>query len=198
MSLILFYDTETTGLPEWKKPSGSEVQPHIVQLAAVLINADTREEVSSINLIVKPDGWEISQEMTDIHGITQAEAMDVGIDEDRVLSVFLELWALRQRVAHNRTFDQRIIRIALKRHCDERVQDLWAEKDTHKCTMLMAKPIMQMPPKGKYGYKSPKLEEAYEHFTGKKLENAHDAMADVQACIDVYWGIKDHEQKGGL
>lgn len=188
---ILFYDTETTGLPDWKAPSESEHQPHIVQIGAILANSETRKVVSSIDIIIKPNGWEISQELTDIHGISQEMALDVGIDEKLALSVLLDLWSGCMRVAHNRTFDQRIIRIGSKRFLTDDQVEAWADKDSHQCTMLSSKPIMQMLPKNRYGFKSPKLIEAYKYFTGKDLENAHSAICDAQACMEIYWAIED-------
>ena len=56
MNRILFYDTETTGLPDWKVPSDDPCQPHLVQLAAVLCNADTREIISTIDVVIRA-GW---------------------------------------------------------------------------------------------------------------------------------------------
>ena len=40
-------------------------------------------------------------------------------------------------------------------------------------------------------FKTANLGDAYRHFTGKELENAHSAMADVLACRDVYFAIQD-------
>ena len=70
MALLFFYDTETTGIPNFKEPSEHPDQPHIVQIAAALVDDETRKTVSSINLIIKPDGWAIPEELTEIHGIS--------------------------------------------------------------------------------------------------------------------------------
>ena len=66
----LFFDTETTGIPNWKIPSESEEQPHIVQIAAILCDSDTKEIKEEIELIVRPDGWVIPDEVAEINGIT--------------------------------------------------------------------------------------------------------------------------------
>ncbi|MCU7840897.1 MAG: 3'-5' exonuclease [Candidatus Thiodiazotropha sp. (ex Troendleina suluensis)] len=193
MNLGLFYDTETSGMVNWKEPSGGENQPHIVQLAALLADTDEKKVIQSMDVIVKPDGWNISDENTEIHGITEELAMDVGIPERQALDMFLSLWDGRNRVAHNKTFDQRIIRIAIKRFSDKETEDEWGDKDSHQCTMLMAKPIMKMEPKNRFGFKPPKLEEAYRHFIGEELENAHTAIADATACMKIYFTMMEQQ-----
>lgn len=90
-TLILSYDTETTGIPDWKIPSDSPDQPHLVSLAAILVNAETREVVDSMDVIIKPDGWEIPQETIDIHGITMEIAEKEGIPEQEALEMFLAM-----------------------------------------------------------------------------------------------------------
>jgi len=196
---ILFFDTETTGLPDWKVPSDSEHQPHIVQLGIILADAESKKIISSVDAIIKPDGWTIPEEMTEIHGISHEMAMDCGIRETTAIDTLLQMWGDKTRVCHNRTFDQRIIRIALKRYqYGEDVMDQWGDKEDFQCTMLMAKPIMELPPYGKYGYKNPRLEQAYEFFTGKTLENAHSAMADTQACMEVFFGIERYQSNATI
>lgn len=192
METAIVFDTETTGLPDWQSPSESEHQPHLVQLAAHQFEVATGQIIQSMDVIIKPDGWEIPKEVSDIHGITQEHALAVGIPEKLALEMFLALWGGRVRIAHNTTFDNRIIRIATKRYSDEETINRWHEGE-YECTGLLSKPILQLPPYGKYGYKMPKLGEAYEYFTGKKLENAHTAIADCNACLEVYKAIKAQE-----
>ena len=196
MKTITFYDTETTNLPNWKEPSGGENQPHIVQLSAIQCDAESREILQRIDLIVaQEDKWGMSPEALETHGITVAKSQEIGLPEIQVVSTFLGMCMGGTRVAHNRTFDQRIIRIALKRYgfSDGQIEE-WSDKDTHECTMLKAKPIMKLPPKGKWGWKNPKLEEAYKFFCGQSLgDQAHSSIYDTQACMAVYWGIQDYE-----
>ena len=90
MNIKLFYDTETTGLPDFKAPSESAHQPHIVQLAALLVDMDTRETIQSMDVICRPDGWTIPDEVAAVHGITTEHAAEVGIPESMTPFHFLD------------------------------------------------------------------------------------------------------------
>lgn len=198
----LFYDTETTGLPLFSEPSEHPDQPHMVQLAAVLADLETEKAIASMDVIIRPNGWTIPDDVAAIHGITTEHAMAVGIPEELALYLFMELWMGRNRIAHNETFDARIIRIALKRYHDPREEslavppsDVWKAAPAE-CTARMATPILNLPPTekmiaaGRKHAKTANLGEAYQYFSGKPLENAHSAMADVQACMFIYFAMR--------
>ncbi len=203
--LGLFYDTETTGLPLFKEPSEHPDQPHIVQLAALLVDLDSRRIINSMDVIICPDGWTIPDDIAAIHGITTERALDEGVPEGSAIGVFMDLWSQSQsRIAHNEQFDARIIRIGLMRHQSDvfhspsgkHIADIWKE-GAAECTAKLATPICKIPPTEKMlragfnKFKTANLAEAYRHFTGKELENAHRAMADVQGCMEVYFAIKE-------
>jgi DNA polymerase-3 subunit epsilon len=195
MNLALFYDTETTGLPLFKEPSEHPDQPHIVQLAAALVDLDTRNIINSIDLVIKPDGWTIPDAVAAIHGITTEHAMDVGVPAHMAIEMFLEMWGVkRTRIAHNEQFDARLVRIACMRHAPQ-CADMWKDGKAE-CTAIMATPIVKAPPTakmiaaGRNHYKTANLAEAVLHLTGKPLVNAHSAMADVTGCMDVYFAIR--------
>lgn len=183
---LLFFDTETTGVPIWQEPSESEGQPHIVQLAAVLVDAESREIKKELCVTVKPDGWVIPDDVVEIHGITTEKAAEFGIPEPEALDLFLEMYHQASiRIAHNTTFDNRMIRIALKRYQPDLISDEeWKDKTRYFCTLLNCKKIMG----GKSGHT---LAEAYKHFTGKDLVGGHDALVDAKACMEVYFGITE-------
>lgn len=199
----LFYDTETSGLPLFNDPSEDPRQPHIVQLGARLVDLETRKAIATIDLIIKPDGWTIPAEVAAVHGITTEHALDVGVPEDLALQMLLAMWERSDtRVAHNITFDDRIVRIGLKRATIAELMgrsDAWKEGPTE-CTARLSTPICNLPPTAKMiaakrnHPKTPNLGEAFEFFTGNKLDGAHSALVDVDACIAVYYAIKDREQ----
>lgn len=191
----LFFDTETSGLPLFSEPSEDPRQPHIVQFACVLVDIDSGKDLASLDLIARPDGWEIPEEVAQIHGITTEHALAVGVPERDIVALFLALGADRTHVAHNSSFDERIVRIALKRMFSEADAEAFKAR-TFECTQALATPILKLPPTekmiaaGRRHHKSANLGEAYQFFTGKPLDGAHSAMVDVRACIAVYRAIQ--------
>lgn len=187
----LVWDSETNGMILWKEPSDHPGQPHLVQLGALLVDMDTGREISSVEVIVRPDGWEIPAEVAAIHGITTEMAMDVGIPEKLALDMLLQLrQCAALHICHNAAFDGRIARIAIHRLGAHLTPDEWSAYPSE-CTMQMSTPILKLPSaNGRGGHKWPKLTEAYKHFTGKELVGAHSAMVDVRGCLAVYRAIR--------
>lgn len=191
----LFYDTETTGLPLWSQPSSHDRQPHIVQLAAKLVDLENYRVLSAFSHISKPSGWVIPMENgAMIHGIDNFMANEFGIPESKSLSLLCDLYDKCDFVvAHNVQFDDRIIRIALKRFAPlDTIADHWKQKPRF-CTAKESTSIVKLPPtekmiaSGRGGqFKKPTLSESYSFFTGRNLVGAHDALVDVDACIQIY------------
>jgi len=206
-NLILIYDTETNGLPNWSVPSEDPSQPHVTQLAAELCVEETGETIATMNRLILPDGWDIPQELQDMTGITMERAMAEGLPAQEVMHEFIEMWkGADSRVGHNESFDMRMLRIELMRHPvysgtvvgeNQSFADYWKAAPAY-CTMGNSIKICNIPPTAKMlaakrkGPKSPNLAEAYKHFTGLDLVGAHDAMVDIMACKAVYFGIKAH------
>lgn len=204
--ILLGFDVECTGLPLFKEPSDHPDQPHIIELAAKLVDEETREVYGAMNVLIQPQGFVISQEITDITGITQDMALRYGVPMAQALELFIAMWRQADlRVAHNETFDNRLVRIALKRdeifatqmEDDQEFADYWKAAPAF-CTKTNSTKIINLPPTAKMvaakrnHAKSPNLGEAYQFFTGRPLEGAHRAMADVDACLEVYFGIQDY------
>jgi DNA polymerase-3 subunit epsilon len=205
MKTILIYDTETTGLPNFNLPSSDPSQPHITQIAAQLCEEETGEVLGGMDFMIRPDGYVIPPELEVLTGITTERALKYGIGAREALVMFMDFWALcDMRVAHNESFDARILRIALMRHTinDPTTPDKWKEGGAF-CTLNSSKAIINLPPTPKMlaakrkGPKNPNLGEAYQFFAGEPLKGAHNAAVDIMACKAVYYGIKNHN-KGAL
>ena len=194
--LICVFDAETTGLPLFRDPSDDPRQPHIVDICALLYTTQG-ELVDSFEAMVRPDGWEIPNEVAVIHGITNEIALEHGIPEAEAVTGFMNIW--RQaglRVAHNVSFDDRIMRIGLMRFLGEEVANTFREGDKF-CTCQATTNIVKCPPtekmiaagRGKQ-FKQPSVSEALKFFTGEDLDGAHRARPDAEACARVYFALQ--------
>lgn len=192
---ILIYDTETSGLPDWRAPSDAPGQPHPVQIAWRLHDTDG-ELLAETSRIIRPDGWEIPAEVAAVHGITTERALAEGEPEAEVVRALLDDWrGASLRVAHNINFDDRIIRIAALRLGLTREEIEQMEALPSYCTMAACTSLVALPPTdkmmatGRNRPKPPRLGEAYLHFFGREMENAHDALGDVRACAELYFHL---------
>lgn len=189
--MILFLDTETTDLPDFNKRASDPSQPHLVQLAAMLCEL-TGEVRASIKLIIKPDGWVISDEVAAIHGITQEMALRVGVPEAFVAQLLKDLLKKQSLlIAHNLQFDKFLSRIACRRYgllSDS--EDAWWKAMPGFCTMRETTQLCNLPG-GRGGQpKWPKLEEAYSCIFGELPVKSHDAMEDLVSCKRIYFYLR--------
>jgi DNA polymerase III epsilon subunit-like protein len=185
----LFIDTETTGKALHKCPPDHPDQPRIVQLAAILYDTQ-RKVVAEFNCLIKPEGFTIPQEATDIHGITTEQADTYGLKIGTALGVLCQfVKRAKLLVAHNAAFDCLVIHSELCRLKNADFLFLFMNCERH-CTMEASTNVLRIPSPYRAGeFKWPKLSEAYAHFTGRELENAHDASADTKGCAAVYFAM---------
>lgn len=190
--MLLFIDTETTGLVNFRLPVDHPSQPHIVQLAAMLCEDDAdATPVEVFQAIIKPDGWEIQAEAEAIHGISLDYAYKFG---ERLEHVLENLYSMVRTVddnfgrlvGHNVSFDIRMI-----------IRDATTVGDFDGrfinnlrpfCTMRAMTGICRLPSRVRGQYKWPKLEEAHLHIFGQKPPetDAHTALGDTRACRDIF------------
>jgi len=182
MKNVLSFKTETSGLPLWRARSNDKGQPHIVRLAAVLCDGKTQEVIDQMDVIIRPEGWEIPKETIDVHGVTNQHANENGISEAAAVEMFIKLCGDSVRVSSNKQFNQRIIRIALKRYATEEQQEKWAEKENHFCAMKMAKDDI--------GNKQITLTEAHRHYTSQIVSGA-DSLDNAKLASRIYFAVND-------
>ena len=167
----LFFDTETTGLVDWKKPDNHTLQPRLVQLGMIYTEDDGTPRMT-LGVILKPYSFEIPVEASNIHGITTEVAKKHGINGGTTFwgilaSMFEEA---NEIICHNYAFDKTIINGEFPH------TNMYASKHSE--------------------YKWPKLSEAYEFLFGEPVIGAHDALTDIRATMRIYFELKRCKDKG--
>ena len=185
------FDTETTGIFQFRdKETGEPVpadhpsQPRLAS-AAFIVCDQLGREIYREKRYVQPDGWSMPQgydennkpRAGEINGLTDEFLMENGVS----IAEVLDMWESYIRagliaVAHNSQFDSKMMRAELRRAG----RDDMFEDTPQTCTMRGCKPYKDAGMPIKNG-QFVKLEAACEFF-GILLVNAHDAMADAEAC----------------
>lgn len=198
---ILIVDVETTGLLSNTTPT------YVTQLSFAVYDTGLKELITTYNAFIKiPSHIVISEKITELTGITREKLDAVGIDMTIALEEFYMAYCRCDAVvAHNFSFDRKMIEIEATRN-----MDMFENKElafyivqmftTHsklstiqlKCTMRMSTQlcnIQKINTRGNRYNKFPTLSELYEKLFNVKPANLHNSMIDVLVCLRCYLKI---------
>lgn len=180
---ILFFDTETNGLPFSYKAPASDTSnwPRMLQFAYIL--TDGRNKVEEGSFLIRPLGFRIDSSASRIHHITRERAMAEGIPiSDALAKIRALVGGADLLVGHNVDFDIHIVDAEFYRAGGT----LPLSERPYICTMHGSKRFCNLPRQ-----KWPKLSELYRILFGEDFEDAHDAKADITATFRCFWELVD-------
>jgi DNA polymerase III epsilon subunit-like protein len=206
---ILVFDTETTGLPETKiiNPDTLNLWPHIVQFSYVIYDVSLNTLVESNNYIIKvPENVVISEEVVNIHGITNEICDKKGISIEHVLYEFFHyLKNVDMIVGHNIEFDFNMVKIELLRIIYNKVltneQLTFYKHHLHfvtnckntYCTLKESITLCNITALNKNGrryLKYPKLIELHQTLFHTSPTNLHNSFNDILVTLRCFMKLK--------
>ena len=192
--MYLFLDTETDGLPKSVRQSYKVKgnYPNIVQLAWIVAsmepNGKKYDIVQSCNFTIRPDGYTIPEEASNIHGITQEKANDRGYKLKYVLTILQQVIQKYHPilVCHNIKFDYNVLMSAYyHNNIKNTLRDV-----TKICTMVNTRSYCNIPSKYYNGPKNPKLSELVYTLFQTSMEDQHKGPGAHDAMVDVTWTMR--------
>ena len=178
---LMFFDTETTGLPvDWKTSAITSPNnwPHIVSISWILYDITLNVIDLNRNYTIYPEGWDIPEEASNIHNITYEYAIIHGSSLRHVMNEFLHQ-KYDILVAHNMNFDYNVLVNAIQ--WDLKLPE-WLQRlpKARLCTMEISKNMCKLP-SPYHGYKYPKLSELYEYVFKRPpmKEQLHNSWYDT-------------------
>jgi DNA polymerase III epsilon subunit-like protein len=195
--MLIIFDTETTGKADWNNQDDPTKQPHVIQIAAVVINLHGDIKGKFSFLIAPPDGVAMEPAAEKIHGISLQHARTYGLPAKVVMPLMFNLFKrCTYRVAYNIDFDDLMIRTETLRLGYAPMSNIPFGGSIAQCVMGMCCPILKMPKAWideADPYKWPSLTEAHHHFFERDIPNAHDALGDVLATLAVLNMVADYQ-----
>lgn len=187
---ILFFDIETTGLPDRNaKYDDFEKFPFVVSLSWIFNGVEH-------DYIIKPEGYEIPEQTTQIHGITTEYALKNGTPfRDVIVKFIADSINAQYIVAHNIYFDTSIVKANSIRYMGKDYYDLFVDSALNKDKRIdtMMKTIKFVGAKFQNGRsgKYPTLEELYDKLFPGETFNAHTSIDDVRALVRCFPKLSD-------
>ena len=189
MTIAIVVDVETTGLPcrpqsgrQYYPPQMSEMydSSRIVSIAWIIRDLENNATLTERYYVIKPKGFGIPQQATDIHGISTQQALFEGSYIKRVFNTLLSdllIYNPSHIAAHNLSFDIHVIKSELYRA--NRMDIITTLGELHPlCTMRRSKSYMKQT-------KFPKLADLYKFcFPEKEMPHAHNALHDTRHCAE--------------
>jgi DNA polymerase III epsilon subunit-like protein len=191
---ILFFDTETNGLPLDRRALTSDISnwPHILQISWTL---KSYTETSSKTLETRtaylklPDGVTWNDDAAKFHKISKESVVN-GEEPNEILNAFKTVVKKASViVAHNLAFDKPVVRAAFYRLNSKETFSWWP---THEyCTMDSTKSLCRIPSKfAKPGdpWKWPTLPELYKYLFNTEIVGIvlHTAEGDTNVLIQCF------------
>jgi len=187
---ILYFDTETNGLPKVRGGSDTDIHNHpiIVQIAWQIW--DDSQCVKRRSILVKPPPdivWNMVS--AGIHKIYKSFALQNGIPVEEMLSEFqTDASSCQVLVAHNMAFDLPILKCSYLRVNPATDFD-WLPA-LKVCTMKETTALCRLPfinspyPARPGNYKQPRLAELHTYLFGNEGNyTAHNASDDVESLV---------------
>ncbi|MFT7121225.1 MAG: DNA polymerase-3 subunit epsilon [Neolewinella sp.] len=166
---LVFFDLEATGL--------NIVQDRIVQIAMVKLFADGREP-EEMEMKINPT-VPVSAEAEAIHGLSNADLADEPTFDKVAKQVYDFIGDADLGGYNSNRYDVPLLQ--------EEFYRAGIYLDTSNRRLVDSQQIF-------YRMEPRTLSAALKYYTGKKMENAHDALADVRATVDVFKGqLKRYE-----
>ena len=183
----LFFDTETTGVPKNYKAHYSDTNnwPRIVQISWLVASED-RKVIRQEDHIIRPEGFIIPVESSNIHGITHERALREGEPLEAIMDKFYsDVLKAKYIIGHNVSFDVNVSAC----ECVRLQKSSPFSNKKIMCTMQASTNYCKIP--GMYGYKWPKLDELHVKLFGCHFEGAHNSLSDIKATFDCFWALRD-------
>lgn len=211
---IAVFDTETTGLPKTKTVDELSLNlwPYIVQFSYVIYDTEINKIIKTVDLVIKiPENINISDEVSDIHGITNFISQTSQYKIEDALIHFSNDYLnynIDLIVGHNLIFDINMLKIELMREINNKnnfinkrqfsqlldnLNDIKQDTKELYCTMQKSIELCNLKTRNKYGkeyLKFPKLNELHVKLFNSSPKNLHNSLNDVLICLRCYFMLE--------